>query len=74
MDGSTEEQHDTLHDVPFVAAYIGRSEHYVRRLVQDQKIGHYRVSGKTVRFTDQHIAEFLSEHEVTPRHAGEAVA
>lgn len=62
----------TIPDIPFgvdkVAELLGVDARYVRRLVQEDRIGYYRYgpAGSLIRFTNKNVAEFLDGHSVQP--------
>lgn len=55
----------TLHDFATAAEMLGVSEHTLRRWTAQKRIGHYKLGGR-VRFTDEHLREFLERSEVEP--------
>jgi hypothetical protein len=53
------------HSLADVATTLGKSRWWLAGQVREGKVPHLRV-GRTVRFTDAHVAKILAEFEQTP--------
>lgn len=51
------------------AAFLGVSENTVRRKIDQQELGHFRVGRKILIDHQRHISEYLRLHEI-PANAG----
>lgn len=58
------EPDDAIRDVHHVAQRLGVRPRRVYELVEAGKLGHYKLGHRTLRFSDQHIAEYLASVEV----------
>lgn len=52
-------------DVEAAAAYLGASESFVRKLVLEHRIRHYKV-GRLVRFDPADLDEFVRDGRIDP--------
>ncbi len=64
--GSTEEA-EGLFDIVICAGKLGRTERFVRRLVEDNRIPFVKV-GKFVMFDPQEIDDWIDSNRVPQRH------
>ena len=67
----TDRRPRVLLSLPEAAAYLGRNEHYLRRLVSKRDLRHYRLDGR-LRFDQADLDAFLDAHVVEPRAASSA--
>lgn len=58
-----------LHDAAWMAGRIGRTEDWVRRAANRGDLPHHRV-GRSLRFTDQDVTDFLDMTAVPARSMG----
>jgi excisionase family DNA binding protein len=67
MDGSTApagaHPTDHLHDVPYIAAVLDRSQDGVYRLIRSGKLKAYRLGHRTLRISDAQLQEYLDAHQ-----------
>ena len=52
-----------LHDVTYVQELLGCSAAKVFQLAARGELGSYKTGHRSIRFSDQHIADFLARHE-----------
>jgi excisionase family DNA binding protein len=53
-----------LHDTPYVQALLDCSAAKVYELVRRGELGCYKTGHRSLRFSDEHIAQFLASREV----------
>lgn len=55
-----------LIDISAAADYLGVSERFMRRLVEERRIPYFKV-GKFIRFSVEDLDDFLVAARITPR-------
>lgn len=58
-----------MYDFATAAEILGISEHTLRRWTAQKRLRFYKIGGR-VRFTDEHLEEFLNRSEVQPTEEG----
>lgn len=55
-----------LLDIRGAASYMGVTERFVRRLIEERRIPYYKV-GKFVRFSEEDLDDFLTSVRILPK-------
>lgn len=55
-----------LLDIHGAALYMGVTERFIRRLVEERRIPYYKV-GKFVRFSEEDLDDFLTSVRIVPK-------